>query len=305
MGRKKYEQRALIIGIIANILMGAAGAWVYHITKIEALFLDSYFTLVAVLSGIIATIISRNSKKTSKSFPHGYFMLEPLYAILKSLLTLLLLVYATVSVTIKAMDYFLHGIGEVMHYGPVIPYEIVMVVLCTALSFFYWKQNKRTNNTSTILTAEAKSTLIDGLMSGGIFIGVLIISFINGEDGENGPFSFLLYTGDFFITILLVAFSIKEPVKVLKEAFIELANGIVTKSEIKRPIEQVIQNHLPKDTKFKSCHIHKVGMSFRIFIHLDSQYDAISKNELFEKTTCIEEELSHEYEKVSISFIFP
>jgi len=309
MNQKKHEQRGLIVGIISNILMGGAGVWIYHITKIEALFLDAYFTLLAVLSGIVAAIISKKSKNMSKSFPHGYFFLEPLYAILKSLLTLGLLVYATVIVTAKAINYFLHGIGEIMHYDPVIPYEIVMVVLCAALSFFYWKQNKRTNNTSTMLAAEAKSTLIDGIMSGGIGIGILVMSVISGgsigDSNGSGPFSFLLYTGDFFITIPLVAFSIKEPVKVLKEAFIELANGIVTKEEIKTPITQVVQKHLPRDTELKSCHIHKVGMSFRVSVHLDSLSDIISKNELLEKTARIEEELSHEYENVSVSFIFP
>lgn len=305
MNQKKYEQRALIVGIATNILMGAAGLWVYHITKIGALFLDAYFTLVAVLSGIVATIISKQSKKTSKSFPHGYFMLEPFYAILKTLLTLVLLIYATVSVTTKALNYFLHGIGEKMNYGPVIPYEIVMVILCIALSFFYWNQNKRTNNTSTMLTAEARSTLIDGLMSGGIGVGVLIISFITGGGNESSPFSFLLYTGDFFITIILVTFSIKEPIKVLKDSFIEFAHGIVTKQEIIVPIEQVLRKHLPKDTVLKNCHIHKIGMSFRISIHLDSQSDTISKKELLEKTSCIEKELSHQYENISVNFVFP
>ncbi|MEA4891390.1 MAG: cation transporter [Peptococcaceae bacterium] len=309
MNQKKYEHRALIVGIISNMLMGGAGIWVYHITKIEALFLDAYFTLLTVFSGIAAAIISKKSKNTSKSFPRGYFFLEPLYAILKSLLTLGLLVYAAVIVTAKAMDYFLYGIGEIMHYGPVIPYEIVMVVLCAALSLFYWKQNKRTNNTSTMLAAEAKATLIDGLMSGGIGFGVLIMSFISGgstgDSNGSGSFSFLLYTGDFFITIILAAFSIKEPVKVLQEAFVEMANGIVTKEEIKAPITQVVRKHLPKNTELKNCLIHKVGMSFNISVHLDSLSEIINKTELLQQAAYIEEELSHRYEKVSVSFIFP
>lgn len=309
MDQKKYEQRALIIGIISNILMGGVGVWVYHITKIEALFLDAYFTLLAVLSGIAAAIISKKSKNTSESFPHGYFFLEPFYAILKSLLTLGLLIYATISVTAKAMDYFLHGTGEIMNYGPVIPYEILMVILCTALSFFYWKQNKRINNTSTMLNAEAKATLIDGIMSGGIGIGILIIAFISGGSTGNGNgeslFSFLLYTGDFFITIILVVFSIKEPIKIMKEAFIELANGIVTKDEIRIPIEKAVRKHLLNDMELKNCHVRKVGMSFKVSVHLDSQSDIINKNVLLEKIACIEEELSHKYENIKVSFIFP
>lgn len=307
MNQKKQEQRALIVGIISNILMGGAGVWVYHITKIEALFLDAYFTLLAVFSGILATMISKKSKNTSKSFPHGYFFLEPLYAILKSLLNFVLLIYAVVSVTSKAMNYFLHGIGEVMNYGPVIPYEIIMVILCTGLSFFYWKQNKRINNTSTMLAAEAKATLIDGIMSGGIGIGILIISYINGIGEGNGenPFSFLLYTGDFFITIILVVFSIKEPMKIMKEAFVELANGIVTKEEIKTPVERVIHKYIPKDMKLKNFYIHKIGMSFQLSIHLDSQSNIINKDELTKNIMCIEEELSYKYENVRVNFVFP
>lgn len=309
MNSKKYEQRALVVGILSNILMGGAGVWIYHITKIEALFLDAYFTLIAVISGIVATIISKKSRKTSKSFPNGCFFLEPLYAILKSLLILGLLAYATISVTVKAMDYLLHGIGEIINYGPVIPYEIVMVILCVALSLYYWKQNKRTNNTSTMLNAEAKSTLIDGIMSGGIGIGILILSFIGGgsagDSNGDSPFSFLLYTGDFFITIILVAFSIKQPILVIKEAFIEFANGIVTIEKIKTPIEKVVQKNLPKDTELNKCHIHKIGMSFSIFIHLSSRSESINKNELYEKSACIVEELSDQFENVSVSFMFP
>lgn len=304
MSQKQYEQRALVVGILFNVFMGGAGVWVYHITKIEALFLDAYFTLLAVLSGVVAIIISKKSKNTSQSFPDGYFFLEPLYAVLKSLLTLGLLIYATVSVTAKAMDYFLHGIGERMNYGPIIPYEIVMVILCIALSCFYWKQNKRINNASIMLAAEARSTLIDGIMSGGIGIGVLIISFISGGSNGETPFSFLLYTGDFFITILLVVFSIKEPIKILIEAFIELANGIVTKDEIKTPIENVVKQHLPKDMELKNCYIHKVGMNFKVSVHLDSSSDMIHKGGFLEKIACIEEELSQEYENIRVSFVF-
>ena len=66
MNQKKYEQRGLAVGIIFNILMGAAGIWVYHITQIEALFVDAYFTVIAVTSGVAAILISKFSKKKSR-----------------------------------------------------------------------------------------------------------------------------------------------------------------------------------------------------------------------------------------------
>jgi predicted Co/Zn/Cd cation transporter (cation efflux family) len=201
-------------------------------------------------------------------------------------------------VSVKAIDYFLHGIGEEMLLGPVIPYEIVMVILCIALSLFYRHQNKRINNTSTMLKAETKTTLVDGIMSGGIGVSALIVSFIDGSS----PLYFLRYTGDFFITIILVLFSIRVPVKVLMKSFIELANGVVTDEKIKRSIEQVIRKHLPMDTELKNCDIYKTGMSLRIFVYLDDHIDILCLNALREKMQHMKKELSVEYENISICF---
>ncbi len=301
MSRKKIEYRALIVGIAANILMGAAGFCVYLITRIEALFLDSVFTLVAVLSGVVAAAISKQSKYKSETFPYGLFILEPMYVIFKSLLMLFLMTFTTISVSKKALTYFMSGAGEKMLLGPVIPYEIVMVTLCSALFFFYRSQNKRIGNVSILLGVEAKTTLVDGIMSGGIGIAALAISFI----GENSPHLFLMYTGDFFITFILVLFSIKEPIMILKEAFIELANGVITKGNVKSQIEAVIQENLPENTVLRKCLIHKIGMSLRVTVHLDNKTDTISKNELLEKIASIKKELSCIYDNINISFVFP
>lgn len=302
MDKKKYEQRALVVGIVCNILMGGAGLWVYYLTGIEALFLDAYFTLLAVFSGIIATLISMKSRYTSKSFPHGYFFLEPLYAIIKSLVTLGLLVFTTINAFNKAWKYFVHGVGEVINYGPVIPYEIIMVFFSMGLVFFYWIENKRTNNTSTMLNAEIKSTLIDGLMSAGIGVGILLMVVFTG--GSLGPrFNFLLYTGDSFITLLLVGFSIKTPIKVIKSAFIELANGIVTNAEIKATVEAVVDCCLPADAEPVSCYIYKVGMSLKVSIYLKPQNGIIDWDMIQDKRTHIQNELSQMYENVTVNFV--
>lgn len=106
MSYKKYEQKGLFVGIVVNIIMGLAGYLVYQITKIDAIFLDAYFTILGVVSGFVAIIISKQSKKTSRVFPYGRFILEPLYAIFKSILTISLLVYTTIHSSINAITYF-------------------------------------------------------------------------------------------------------------------------------------------------------------------------------------------------------
>lgn len=300
MEQKKQEQRGLIVGVIVNLLMGLAGLWVYRLTGIEALSLDAYFTLIAVTSTAAAIIISKISSKTSPTFPNGLFMLEPLYAILKSGFSLFLLVTVLINTSKKAFAYFIHGTGVRMNLEPIIPYTVVMVLLCFGLYYYYSYQNKRINNVSTMLNAEAKGTLVDGFLSGSIGIAALSISFIP----VGSPLDFFLYTGDFFITALLFFFSIKEPISILKKAFIELSGGTLNDRHIQHLIENSIQESLSNEVQLEKCTIYKVGMSFRVFIELE--YSANEKNNfshLLEKKKQIRTQLKQTFPFVQISFI--
>ncbi|HCS93088.1 MAG TPA: hypothetical protein DIW15_00055 [Bavariicoccus seileri] len=73
MSQKRRERKGLLIGIVINLIMGVAGVWVYELTKIQALFVDAYFTIIALVSGVAAIIISRVSPRKTKRFPQGLF----------------------------------------------------------------------------------------------------------------------------------------------------------------------------------------------------------------------------------------
>ena len=56
--QKKLEQNALIVCVFFNVIMTGAGLWVYLSTGIQALFLDFFFSFIAVISSLSAIIIS-------------------------------------------------------------------------------------------------------------------------------------------------------------------------------------------------------------------------------------------------------
>lgn len=111
MTQKKIEQRAFMVGLAMNLLMGSLGIVVYYITQIQALFVDSYFTIITLVSGIAAITISKYSARTSERFPNGHFMFEPMYAAFKSMMTLILLTASTIQVSQKAYQYFVYHKG--------------------------------------------------------------------------------------------------------------------------------------------------------------------------------------------------
>lgn len=92
--QKTIERKALIVGIVINILQVLAGMAVFFMTGLKAMFLDFSFTAISVLSGLVAAYLSSRTVRTTERFPNGMFVLEPIYAICKAMLTMSLLLFS-------------------------------------------------------------------------------------------------------------------------------------------------------------------------------------------------------------------
>lgn len=300
MNQKQIEKKSLIVSSIVNLIIAGAGAWVFAVTHIQALFLDFFFSFIAVMSSVVAIIISHASKKKTISYPGGLYFLEPLYAILKSLLTLSLLVVSVVGTSTTAYGYFADGVGSPMNIGPVLPYTISMVVLCFGLGFFNKAQNKKINNISTILTAESKSNFIDGLQSMGVGVAIVFLSFID----INSPLGFLHYTGDFFITVVLVLISLKEPLKVLISAFKELSGGTTDDKAVKSNVNRVITSNFASVKERIRSDVFKVGMHIKVRISLLDEINQDTLSRLVKAQQKTIEELRKTYDSLEVDLVF-
>ena len=269
MIQKQIESKSLVVSCVVDLIMSAAGFGIFWITNIQALFLDGFFSLIAFCSCLAALTISKISNKKTKNYPDGLYFLEPLYAIFKSILTLSLLVFSVIGTAKVAWNYFAHGIGEPLMIEPVIPYALIMVILCFGLGFFNRSQNRKTNNVSTILTAESKGNFVDGILSLGVGLSAFLLMLID----INGSLGFLHYTGDFFITTILVLFSLKEPIDVLIASFRELSGGAVTNQELKGTICRFVEKDLCGIVALQKCEVYKTGMHIKVCIYIANNID--------------------------------
>ncbi|KAB7790249.1 cation transporter [Bifidobacterium leontopitheci] len=297
---KSIERKALFVGIVVNAMQVAAGMVVFFMTGLKAMFLDFSFTAISVLSGMVAVYLSSRTVRTTERFPNGLFALEPIYAIAKAMLTLSLLMFSLVDVTQVAYDYFALGQGERIETGPVVVYEILTVLVCFGLFVYYRRENRRIRNASTMLTAECKSTLVDGAMSFGI--GVVAVVLMVLPDG--GMFGFLHYTGDFFITVALVLLTVKEPFGVLKDAFVELVGGVHDDDETNGFVEAAAQRHLPADTEYEKTLIFKTGMNYTVDVYLSGTGNSIDVGDLIDCKRALEKELRKRLHIVDVDFVF-
>ena len=297
---KAIERRALTVGIIVNIAQVAAGMIVFFMTGLKSMFLDFSFTAISVLSGFIAVYLSRRTVRTTERFPNGMFALEPMYAIAKAILTLSLLLYSLIDVSRVAYDWFALRQGEPIATGPVVIYEILAVVTCLGLYLYYRARNRSIRDSSTMLTAESKSTFVDGVMSFGVGAVAVILMILPA----GGPLGFLHYTGDFFITVALVIATIKEPFGVLREAFVELVGGVHDDDVTNSHVEAVAQRHLPANTEYEMTLIFKTGMNYTVDVYLAGTGDTIDVADLVECKRSLERELKRRLHIVDVDFVF-
>ena len=297
MNQKEIEKKALMVTTFMNFLLTCAGLWVWIVTDIQALFLDFFFSFIALISTLTATKISKISSKKTKTFPNGMQFLEPLYSIFKTLLIVSLLVFSVGKTSITAYQYFKYGTGTPLNLTPVLPYTISMFVLCTIISINNTIQNKKINNVSTMLQTEAKMNFIDGLQS--LVIG--IATFLLLLTDINGRFGFLYYTGDFFVTAILVLVTIKQPITEIINAFKEVTGGITKNKEINEFINKIVEEKLV-NVEY-SYNIYKKGMFINIVVDVKSKIDDNIYKLLLEKKEDILKEVKTKYQNSSLEYV--
>ncbi len=259
----KVETKALLIGFFINLIMGLAGWYIFLKTDIDALFLDGNFSLISAIGCIVAIFISKYSHKRTERFPDGMYFLEPLYSTIMGLLSLILIVIASKSAVIKLYNYLFLNQGTMLEMGGIFHYSVLMTVLCLAMAFTFWRLNKTIGNRSTILDIEGKTAFVDGFISLGLGVAILLITLLP----KQGNTLFVYYVGDALITIVMIIFMINIPIKALKESFIELVFGVIKPNAMKQEIETIIHDSKRFDNiLINDIHIYKTGKNILVLI---------------------------------------
>lgn len=294
---QNIEQKSLSIGAIVNLIMAFSGWYAYHLSSSQALLLDGNFSFLAFISTLVAIKISLIKSNKSETFPFGYFVYESLYTLIKGVMIVIILVVASIDNISKIAHYFDGETVETLNTNIILVYAIVMSVLCFSTSFYYKYQNKKINNSSTLLNIEATELNIDGYMSAVIGLALISINFID----INGTIGFLYYIGDSILVLILVLFLGKVPFKIIRNSFIELAGGTLQNKEEKKDIEDILNKYLSKNNLLKNSYISKSGSSYIVVAYIDTeQLDILNAKNILKMKNIIIKDL----EKIQNEILF-
>lgn len=288
MEQKRIERQTLWVIFSVNILLAVSACWTYVSTGIQAIFLDAGFSILLVMSTVAALVISKISGTTSRRFPEGRYWFEPLYALLKAIINLTLLLIVTITSAQRLLAFAYNAPIHKLNIIPVFPYILLLAVMCFGSSTYAKYQNRKIQGSSTILTADSKIAFVDGLMASGVALGVFLLLFIK----ESSPLSFLLYIGDALISLILVVVAVKNPINLFRENFFELVGGTLHDNGLNREIRKIVNRNIPPDVQLKECHIRKKGMSYQVTASLHYRSTFVDLEQLRQSIMLIKKELS-------------
>jgi len=275
--------------------------WIaYYLSRSQALFLDGNFSFLMFVALFAAIRISTIKEKRTELFPYGQFVYEALYSLLKGLMISGVLLVSFIQNTATIFHFISGGETNVLNTGVILVYAITMVILCFGSAINYKRQNKKTQNSSTILRAEYSGAIVDGFMSAGIGVALVSIKFISLE----GTFGFLHYIGDSLLVLLLCVLLGKGPLRLIRDSFIEIAGGVLQDKNNKSQIEGILNKYLLTDGLLKGNYISKTGSSYLVVAYLNTKVVIAAGSEKIEACRRqIHDELSKRHPNVMFEIV--
>jgi len=266
MTNASIEKKALVVGAIINIIMAISGWLAYYFSNSQAILLDGNFSFIAFFVTLIAIRISTIKARTTETFPFGQYVYEAIFSLGKGIMIIGVLLVALI-MSISRISHYLNGAQtDALNTGVILIYTVAMVVLCLILALYCRHQNKKLNNSSTILRAEYLGAKVDGFMSLAAGLALFGIGYVNIE----GSFGFLHYIGDAILVILLVLLLGKGPLVLVRDSFVEMTGGVLQNKEEKMSIESILAECFPTDL-LKESYISKTGSSYLVVAYIHGQ----------------------------------
>lgn len=298
--KNSIEQQALKYGAAINFIMAIVGWLAYYLSSSQALFLDGNFSFLMFVSLFVAIRISAIKAKRTELFPYGQFVYEALYSLLKGIMICGVLLVSFIQNSATIFHFISGGETSVLKTGVIFVYAIAMVILCFGSALYYRLQNKKIDNSSTILRAEYSAAIVDGFMSAGIGVALLSIRFVSME----GTFGFLHYIGDSLLVVLLCVLLGKGPILLIRDSFIELAGGSLQDKSNKIQIEGILQKYLSQEDLLKGNYISKTGSNYLVIAYLNINGVAAAGSERIQEwRQQIEMELEKHYTSIEFEVV--
>lgn len=204
-GSALSERRGLRLSVFGALFMAALGFGFAASTGSRAVLLDGIFSLIgAVVSVVAMRVAALVRQPDDEHFHFGYAAYEPMLNLTKGLL----IAFVSLLATWASIDSILAGGREIQGRMAVV-YALIAAAGCLLIA---WSQRRLARKTdSPLLEVDAKNWLMDGLISGAVAVGFVVVVLFEGT-----PWSWMTPYADPAVVLLLVVLSLPIPIGIVR-----------------------------------------------------------------------------------------
>ena len=289
------EERALKLSIVGAAGMALLGILFAVLSRSDAIMLDGLFSLIGFAMGFVTLKVARLvNQPDDPQFQFGYASFEPFVNLAKGLIIVFLAIFALYS----AVDALTHG-GRPIASGYALFYAVVGAAGCFIIASIQRRTAAKTG--SPLVETDAKSWLIDGLLTSGVCVAFLIVMLIERT-------KWALYTpyADPVIVIGLVACAAPLPFTIIRENLRQLLLGAPEpefQSKVRAKLEAATEGLPIRRTVLRMV---GVGRSFYLLVHLvvAESEKTVGLDDLDAVRERIASEIAKAYPELAIDIVF-
>lgn len=222
------ERKGLRLSVFGALFMAALGFGFAGLTDSQAVLLDGIFSLIGAVVSVLAMRVSTLVRQPDdEHFHFGYAAYEPMLNLTKGLL----IAFVGLLAGWAAVDSILEGGREIQGRMAVI-YALIAAVGCLAIA---WSQRRLARNTSSpLLEVDSKNWLMDGLISGAVAVGFVVVVLVQGT-----AWSWMTPYADPTVVLVLVALTVPIPFGIIRSNWAQLL-GRAPDDEAQRVAHEIV-----------------------------------------------------------------
>lgn len=253
----RSEQRALKFSLYGTIYFVALALSFALLTNSDAILFDGIASLITFSTTLLTMKVAKLAERPDdEQFHFGYTAMEPTLNLFKSLIVIVVCVFAV----IQAVKRLMAG-GNPAEYGMAIVYGVVATIGYFAVAWLMYRTSR--DKRSDLVRVEAKTWFVDGLLSGGILLGFVMAWWL--EQSTWAQYAPLV---DPILLISLVVIALPIPIKIMLDSLkevIAMAPPELVVDEIKVRLLQTLDDIDYDDVELR---VTKRGRNTYLLVHV-------------------------------------
>ena len=294
--QEKLEQKALQYGIIANAFMAGYGLWASVASNSSVVLFDSLYSTVMLCSILVGKSISRNANRPrDRSYPYGYGGQEAVYVMFRCLVLAGVLGFGIFNAVYTIWSYIDGDVPPALELRQILPYTIIMTVICGLLWVNYRSSWIKLGRQSLILRNEMQNVVADGAYTVATGIALLASPLLKITP--------LAVISPIFDSILLIICSIvigKDAIQGFIFNLWQVSGGtsnLANNKRVKQQVEGICSNHA---MPLQNLLITELGRSVLIVAYCNSEH-AIQPSQIDKARHAINQALQSELDNPNVA----